>query len=132
MKSLKAKTLAKRSRYPDLCDWQRMAASRTFWEFDDAVTGPVHGFGGADDYYSQSSSINFLDRVRCPTLLLNAKDDPFLPPEVLDQVHKSFKNSHHIHLEFTRRGGHVGWVEGAPLEPRYYMERRVISWLSGE
>jgi predicted alpha/beta-fold hydrolase len=132
MSSLKAKTRAKRSVYPDLCDWGRLESSRTFWEFDDAVTGPVHGFSGALDYYTKSSSINFLNTIQVPTFLLNAADDPFLPPEVLDLVRKSFIDSEFIHFEFTQRGGHVGWIEGFPFATKYYMEERVINWLNQE
>lgn len=132
MASLKAKTLAKQSVYPDLCDWSRLESARTFWEFDDFVTGPVHGFADALDYYTRSSSIGYLPSVRTRTLLLNAKDDPFLPPAVLDCVAKLAKGNEFLHVEFTKRGGHVGWVEGNPWSVRYYMEERVIDWLSGE
>lgn len=132
MKSLKAKTLAKRDTYRDLCDWKRLETSRTFWEFDDAVTGPVHGFADALDYYTKSSSITFLADIRVRTLLLNAEDDPFLPSAVLHRVRKSFTDSQFINFEFTERGGHVGWIEGTPLAPKYYMEERVINWLNEE
>lgn len=132
MRSLKAKTYAKRALYPDLCDWPRMEASRTFWEFDEHVTGPVHGFSGALDYYSRSSSINFLRDIRCPTLLFNAKDDPFLPPSVLDDVSKIMHYNDLLFCEFSDQGGHVGWIEGTPWMQRYFMEERVTSWLSEE
>jgi predicted alpha/beta-fold hydrolase len=132
MKSLKAKTLAKRSKYPNLCDWEKLSAARTFWEFDDHVTGPVHGFDDALDYYTKSSSINYLPLIQRPTLLMNAADDPFLPRSVLDDVRKIMKNNDFIHVEFTEKGGHVGWIEGSPWSPRYYMEERVINWLNRE
>jgi predicted alpha/beta-fold hydrolase len=132
MKSLKAKTLAKRSVFPDLCDWEKLASARTFWDFDDYVTGPVHGFSGALDYYTRSSSINYLPRIHRPTLLLSAENDPFLPASVLDQVRNLAKDNEFLHAEFTRLGGHVGWTEGPPWSPRYYMEDRVTSWLNGE
>jgi len=132
MTTLKAKTLAKRSKYPDLCDWSRLASARTFWEFDDVVTGPVHGFADALDYYTKSSSLHLLNRVRRPTLLLNAEDDPFLPAPVLECVRKLALENDFLHIEFTPRGGHVGWVEGNPWAPRYYMEEKVISWLNSE
>lgn len=132
MVSLKAKTLSKRSTYPDLCDWTKLELAKTFWEFDDWVTGPVHGFADALDYYTKSSSISYLRMVRCPTLLLNAEDDPFLPVEVLMNVRKLIKDNEFLYTEFTKRGGHVGWTEGSPWAPRYYMEERVIKWLNGE
>lgn len=132
MTSLKAKTVAKRGMYPDLCDWGKMLQTKTFWEFDDVVTGPVHGFAGALDYYRQSSSIGYLDRIRRPVLLLSAEDDPFLPASVLARVRKLANGNEFLHLEFTRRGGHVGWIEGPPWAPRYYMEHRVLNWLAYE
>jgi len=132
MASLKAKTLAKRSAFPDLCDWAKLETARTFWEFDDWVTGPVHGFADALDYYTRSSSINYLEKTRCPTLLLNAEDDPFLPAVVLERVRKISRNNKFLHVEFTKRGGHVGWIEGMPWAPRYFMEERVMQWLSNE
>jgi predicted alpha/beta-fold hydrolase len=132
MASLKAKTEAKRSAYPDLCDWTRLQTAKTFWDFDDQVTGPVHGFNDALDYYTKSSSINFLPSIRKPTLFFNAEDDPFLPPRVLDIVRKLSIDNDFLTCEFSKRGGHVGWIEGHPWSPLYYMEERVIEWLSYE
>lgn len=132
MVTLKAKTLAKKARYPDLCDWARLESARTFWEFDDSVTGPVHGFDGALDYYTRSSSINYLTSIKRPTILINAEDDPFLPTHVLDRVRNMASSNDFIHYEFTKRGGHVGWVEGSPWAPRYYMEEKVLNWLNSE
>lgn len=129
MRSLRAKTLAKLERYPDLCDRNDAQQAKTFWEFDGSVTGPVHGFVDALDYYTRSSSIRFLRDIRRPTLLFSAFDDPFLPPFVLEQVRTIAKDNDHLHLEFTRRGGHVGWTEGHPWSPRFYMEERVVGWL---
>ena len=130
MKSLRAKTLAKLERYPDLCDREAAVRAKTFWEFDGAVTGPVHGFTNAQDYYTKSSSIQYIANIRRPTLLISAADDPFLPASVLENVRQIAKNNDYLHLEFTRQGGHVGWTEGQPWSPRYYVEERVISWLT--
>lgn len=132
MVTLKAKTRAKRAMFPYLCDWAKLDSARTFWEFDDFVTGPVHGFDGALDYYTKSSSITSLNDIRRPALLFNAEDDPFLPADVLGRVRKLAAGNDFLHLEFTKLGGHVGWVEGSPLAPRYYMEEKVITWLNCE
>lgn len=129
MKSLRAKTLEKLERYPDLCDRGVAERAKTFWEFDGGVTGPVHGFVDAQDYYTRSSSLRFLDGIRRPTLLFSAFDDPFLPSSVLEEVRKIAKSNDHLYLEFTKLGGHVGWTEGPPWSPRFYMEERVIGWL---
>ena len=127
--TLKVKTLEKLKLYPDLCDREKLLASRTFWEFDDALTGPVHGFEGAHDYYKRSSSLQFLSKIRVPTLLMNAWNDPFLPRFALERVSKVALDSPFLSTDFSKRGGHVGWVDGQPWVQGYYMERRVVSWL---
>lgn len=128
--SLTRKAEAVLARHPDLpVDRARVATARTFWEFDDAFTGPVHGFAGADDYYARSSSIHFLPRIAVPTLLYSAVDDPFLPSVVLDRVRETARGNPHLLPEFTPRGGHVGWVAGPPWAPAYHMESRVAHWL---
>ena len=130
LKTLTAKTLAKLEQYPDLCDRERLLACRTFWDFDDLVTGPVHGFTGAADYYTRSSSIGFIERIAVPTLLLNAMDDPFLPAEVLEQVRGIAARNGMLRPHFTERGGHVGWVEGLPISQRFYMESTLAQWFA--
>ncbi len=129
VRTLKRKGKAALRRHPGLrVDTGRMEASRTFWEFDDAFTAPVHGFLGADDYYRRSSSLPFLDSIRVATLLLSAVDDPFLPPVVLDRVRETAATNPALHVEFTATGGHVGWVMGPPWAPTYYMESRLMHW----
>jgi len=131
LRSLKGKAEAVLAAHPTMpVDWARVAAAECFWEFDDAFTGPAHGFAGAEDYYRRSSSLGFLPSVRVPTLLLSAVDDPFLPPRVLDQVREVAQANRHLVPEFTLRGGHVGWVAGPPWRPEYYMEGRVAHWLA--
>lgn len=129
--TLTEKTLEKMKRYSDLVDRERLLAARTFRDFDNLITGPLHGFLDAHDYYLQSSSIRFIDRIRVPTLLMSSRDDPFLPPSVLDRVRTIAETNPLLTLEFSARGGHVGWVEGHPWNQRYYMERRVTAWLAG-
>ncbi|MGH9424678.1 MAG: YheT family hydrolase, partial [Thermoanaerobaculia bacterium] len=86
LRSLLVKARAKLASYPDLFDPAALGRVRTLYDFDDVVTAPVHGFQDAGDYYSRSSSIRFLSRIRRDTLLLAAYDDPFLPPDVLAAV----------------------------------------------
>jgi uncharacterized protein len=129
LKSLRRKAVAKLSRYPDLFDRARLDSARTIFDFDEAVTGPVHGFGGARDYYEKSSSQNFLPAIRVPTLLLSAADDPFLPSEVLERVQTLAAGNRYIETEFHDIGGHVGFVAGTvPWRPVYYAERRLMQF----
>ena len=84
--TLKAKALDKIRQHPGLADPARVAAADSLWSFDDAYTSVAHGFIDAADYYYRSSSIRYLHTIRVPTLLLSARDDPFHPPEVLNDV----------------------------------------------
>ena len=130
LRSLRAKALAKLQRFPDAASREAVENARTLWEFDDVFTAPVHGFRDAADYYARSSSIGFLPRIRVPTLLLSARDDPFHPPEILNAVESIVRTNPHLTTEFPERGGHVGFVEGGlPWRPRYYAEERVGAWL---
>lgn len=129
VRTLRRKALAALERHPDLpVDRERLLSARTFWEFDDVFTGPVHGFEGAEDYYTRSSSLHFLPRITVPTLLYSAVNDPFLPPVVLDRVREIARRNSALHLDFTPTGGHVGWVAGPPWAPNYHMESRVVHW----
>ena len=130
LRTLRAKARAKLARDPDLFDALALERARTLFAFDDAVTAPVHGFADAADYYRRSSSIRFLAALRCPTLLLSAYDDPFLPPEVLSEVAAIAEANPCLVTEFHERGGHVGFIAGHwPWSPRYYAEDRVLSFL---
>ena len=129
LRSLRTKALAKIDRHPGIADPDRVRAARTLWAFDDAFTGPVHGFAGADDYYARSSSIHFLGAIRVPTLLLSARDDPFHPPGLLSDVEEIARDNPALHIEFVDRGGHVGFVEGAvPWNTSSYGERRPVEF----
>jgi len=132
LRSLKRKTREKLDRFPDLADPARVAASRTLYDFDDCITGPVHGFAGADDYYAKSSALGYLERIRIPALLLSAVDDPFLPSAVLDHVRAIADRTPALAVEFLPRGGHVGFVAGPPWRPFYWSEWRVCEFLAGQ
>jgi hypothetical protein len=107
--TLKPKALAMAARFPGLLDAKRVRAVRTMWEFDDAVTAPLHGFAGADDYWTRGSSKPWLARIAVPTLVLNAKNDPFIPASSLaNQVEVSSA----VTLEQPTGGGHAGFVVG--------------------
>jgi len=129
LRSLRAKALAKLARYPDLFDQAALTRARSVYEFDDAVTAPVHGFGSAHDYYERSSSLRFLPTIDVRTLLLSALDDPFLPSEVLSRVASVATANRNLVTEFHSSGGHVGFVAGGrPWKPAYYAERRVFEF----
>jgi predicted alpha/beta-fold hydrolase len=98
----------------------------SFWDFDDRVTAPLHGFASAEDYYRRCSSRYFLGNIRVPSLIIQAQNDPFVYPRSLPQ-HSELGPL--TEFELHPHGGHVGFVEGPPWRPRYYLERRIPAWL---
>jgi predicted alpha/beta-fold hydrolase len=101
---------------------------KNFYQFDDASTAPLHGFENAQDYYLKSSSRQFLPNIRKPTLIIHAKDDPFMTSEVLpaaDEIPEA------VHFELAKYGGHVGFIEGGLFKPRYWLEPRILKFLKG-
>jgi len=124
--SLRQKAQEKAERFPDLAPAHRISRLRTLEDFDNLITGPLHGFLDAEDYYRKSSSLPWLERIRINTLLLSAVDDPMLPPEVLDEVREVARRNPNLHLEFAKKGGHAGFIAGSwPWRPFYYAEYRV-------
>jgi predicted alpha/beta-fold hydrolase len=131
LRTLRQKAHAKLARYPGLFDAAALDRAQNIYDFDDVVTAPVHGFADAHDYYTRSSSIGWIETIARPTLLLSAFDDPFLPPEVLGDVRARARENPRLTLEFTERGGHVGFVGGAaPWRATYYAEWRVCEFLA--
>jgi predicted alpha/beta-fold hydrolase len=130
LRSLRRKARQKLAQYPDICSTASLDGLATMWEFDDRFTAPLHGFRDAEDYYAQSSSIGFLSRIRRPTLLLSAEDDPFHPRDLLREVAEIAARNRCLTTEFHKHGGHVGFVGGAPWRPTYYVETRVAGFLA--
>ncbi|MGY0580606.1 MAG: hydrolase [Paraglaciecola chathamensis] len=95
---------------------------KSFKEFDHHVTAPLHGFDSADDYYTQCSAINFMKTIATPTLIIHAKDDPFMSESVLPSEQDL---SPHVRLELSDKGGHVGFMQGTPWRPVIWMQKRV-------
>ena len=101
---------------------------KTFWEFDEIYTAKVNGFKSAKDYYTKCSSRQFLKDIQTPTLIIHAKDDPFMSAQILpskDEV------SLHVELEIYENGGHVGFINGSLLKPEYWLEKRVVEYFKG-
>ena len=98
-----------------------------FFKFDDKITAPLHGFAGVDDYYSRSSSRQYLKSINVPTLLIHARDDPFMTEDVIPAEDEL---SACVELELAESGGHIGFVSGeVPGYPVYWLEQRIIEFL---
>lgn len=124
---LHEKILAKQPSFPVALDDTGYDRVKTFRDFDDRYTAPLHGFRDAEDYWARCSARYFVQAIRVPALLLNAVDDPFLAPECFPQ--EIARDHRHFSLEMPAQGGHVGFV-GSGLKPdEYYSERRALEFL---
>ena len=101
---------------------------RTFWEFDNAITAPLHGFKDASEYYKIASSRQYLHAITIPTLILHARDDPFTP---LESLPTSSDVSHKVTLKYTDHGGHVGFIAAKTFgQLDYWLERAILDYLT--
>ena len=127
LKRMKQSVSRKFDQHTAAFDWSKAMSARTFAEFDDWVTAPLHGFEGMQDYYDRCSSVHFLADIERPTLVINSLDDPFMTPEVIpgaDQL------SEHVTLEVAAAGGHVGFIDGGtPWRPTFYLPDRILGFL---
>ncbi len=103
---------------------------KSFWDYDDKVTAPLHGFSGAQDYYDRCSSRQFLKDIAVPTRIIHSQDDPFMFDMT---VPTESELSHQIDFLLTNHGGHVGFVSGSfPLRLNYWSEDKIIAFLTGD
>ncbi|MET0068125.1 MAG: hydrolase [Candidatus Thiodiazotropha sp.] len=106
----------------------RLEEIRSIYEFDDRITAPLNGFEDAEDYYQRCSCSGYLKDVLTPTLILHARDDPLMTPEVVPGAEQLGPG---ITLELSAGGGHVGFIGGpVPGFPRYWLEQRICEYLS--
>lgn len=125
LRTLKAKAHCMARRYPGCFDTRRIAAIGTIKAFDDMVTAPLHGFRDAEDYWRRCSALRFLDRIRVPALILNARNDPFLTPACFPFA--AARQSARLYLETPRSGGHVGFLPHH-LGGTFWHESRVVQF----
>ncbi|MGH7457696.1 MAG: YheT family hydrolase [Longimicrobiaceae bacterium] len=128
LRSLREKVRQKQAALAGLCDVPRGLRVRTLRAFDDAVTGPLHGFSGAAEYYRLSSSNQFLPAIRLPTMLIHSADDPFLPPSAFPR--SQVAENPWLTERFTPGGGHVGFISGPPWRPRFWAEQTAARFLA--
>jgi hypothetical protein len=127
LRTLKSKAREKLQRFPNAFDGRAMEAARTIRAFDDAVTAQLHGFRDAEHYYAVASSGPRLGAIRRPTLLLSAADDPMLESPVIPP---NARDNPLLSVVLTQRGGHVGFVGGNLLRPRFWAEDQVLEYFS--
>jgi len=125
--TMKPKALAKWRQHPGLFDAERVRAARTLADFDDAFTAPLHGFDGVRDYWARASALPHMKRLQLPTLVIHARNDPFIPAWSLpgpDDVADG------VTLWQPRAGGHVGFARGAPPGELDALPRAVLDWMA--
>jgi hypothetical protein len=127
LSSLKPKSLVKLEVFPDLFDADKVRLARTFREFDNLVTAPLHGFRDTDHYWSAAACGPYLEHIRVPTLVLNARNDPFLPEQKL--VEAARKAAPCVVLEFPRAGGHAGFLAAPFAGRRAWLPRHLFEFL---
>ena len=111
-------------------DWALAMQANTFYEFDDMVTAPLHGFKGVDDYYNRSSCGQYLKAITKPALLISALDDPFMTGRAFPRPERLPAN---LRTEFTERGGHVGFVSRlSSAAPEYWLHERTMGYFVTE
>jgi predicted alpha/beta-fold hydrolase len=125
LRTLKRKSLAKLASHPGLYRADLVRRARTLRAFDDVVTAPLHGFRDTDDYWTRASSKPWLAAIRVPTLMINAKNDPFLPASALPLAREV---SSAVTLEFPEQGGHVGFVADAFPGNLEWLPRRILAF----
>ena len=121
--TLKRHAGEKERRFPGLFDAGAVRRAQTLRDFDNAFTAPVHGFRDTDDYWTRSSSKPWLAAIEVPTLVINARDDPFMPESALPTEREV---SDAVTLEFPPRGGHVGFVSGSFPGHIEWLPRRLL------
>lgn len=115
--------------YASLAALGSLEGMDSFWDFDQRVTAPLHGYASAEDYYRRCSSRFFLGTVAVPTLIIQALNDPFVYPHSLPE---QTELSPCTRFELHAGGGHVGFVEGSPGRPGFYLERRLPEWFAAQ
>lgn len=125
--TLKAKALAKLERFPQLYDREALQAVDTLKAFDTLVTAPLHGYRDADDYWTRAASKPGLRYIEVPTLIINARNDPFMSGDVLPSADAV---SLQVTLDFPQTGGHVGFVTGPFPGNSGWLPRRLLDYFS--
>ena len=125
--TMKPKALAKLEQFPGLFDRERLMSSRNLYDFDNVFTAPLHGFRDTEDYWTRGSAKPHLASVRVPALVVNARNDPFIPAASLP---KPGEVGAHVRLWQPAHGGHVGFPMGPPPVHVRGMPERVGGWLA--
>ncbi|MEO8807411.1 MAG: alpha/beta fold hydrolase [Burkholderiaceae bacterium] len=126
LRSMKPKALRKLAQHPGLFSREKLLAARDLYAFDDVFTAPLHGFRGTDDYWLRGSAKPHLHQIRIPALVLNARNDPFVPAGSLPSAHEV---GAHVTLWQPPHGGHVGFPGGRWPGHVHTLPEAVMGWI---
>jgi predicted alpha/beta-fold hydrolase len=126
LKKLGRKIQAKAASFPDIISYEGFDKIRTFEEFDNRYTAPLHGFRDAQDFYERASSLPHIANISIPTLIVNALNDPFLPRQCFP--YDIARESKFVFLETPKRGGHTGFTLAGRREN--WMEVRAFEFVN--
>jgi hypothetical protein len=125
LQRLKERIRVKARSSPGLYSAQGLDSIRGIWEFDDRYTGPLFGFGNAENYYRTQSAQRFLSQIRTPSLVIQAKDDPIVPFETYQ--HPAFSENPFLELLAVEHGGHLGFL--SRKRPRFWLDSVALNWM---
>ncbi|CAG1017822.1 hypothetical protein BURC_02519 [Burkholderiaceae bacterium] len=126
LRTMVPKALRKLAQHPGLFDRERLLQARDLYEFDNIFTAPLHGFKNTDDYWSRGSAKPHLHRIRIPALVLNARNDPFVPASCLPSPAEV---GSHVTLWHPAQGGHVGFPSGRFPGHVLALPQGVMAWV---
>ncbi len=127
LRTMKPKALAKLAQHPGLFSREKLLAARDLYDFDNVFTAPLHGFRDTDDYWARGSAKPHLPRIRIPALVLNARNDPFVPGACLPAAHEVGAQ---VTLWQPAHGGHVGFPGGRWPGHVMTLPDAVMGWLA--
>jgi predicted alpha/beta-fold hydrolase len=130
VRNLRGRMRRKARAWPTSFDLAPLGGIWTIRRFDDVYTAPHHGFAGASDYYYNASAMRVVDRIRIPTLILTAKDDPFVPPEQF--LEPPVSTNPDITVRIEPFGGHCGFICGGPKGEEYWAESSAVAFLAAQ
>jgi len=122
---LKTRVRVKERVAPGVFQLDVLPRVKTIFDFDDTFTAPSFGFGTAANYYATQSSNQFVERIRVPTLLVQAKDDPLIPFEVYERA--AVARNPNVRLLAVEHGGHLGFVSKS--KPRFWLDQVLVQWI---
>ena len=129
LSTLKRKVLKKLDNFPGLFDAVAVAECTTLYQFDNLVTAPLHGFSNTDEYWTLSSSKPWLKHIQVPTLVINARNDPFMPSFFLPaQTDVSCS----VLLEFPAEGGHAGFLSSPFPGDLTWLPQRIVRFFDSQ